>query len=310
MNSLVKIILGAVAVIAIAWTAIGKYNDTQEMYEYRLAKQEIRVDFLERAAAVRDTEDEARYEEEMRGLLRSYFGRLTELYNRFPKFKGSEEAYLAELDARKAAGSLRGSDYEEYKASYDQVREVWDLMKAGKYSPALTAANGSMRIDFLEFEQKTIDGQKGVTGRFVLWGAQRRKIEEKSSSSKTSAYRVDVQANFQDVQLKLSGKDGKPVAEASFGLPAGPYVPFPESKLEDFPPMAYIGTFAFPLLPSEAVKAEIESVVLSRSPSGRDIEARFAWTREVPSSWKLRDGETWEGADVEEREELAPQGRR
>lgn len=309
MNSLVKIVLGVVAVAVISFTALNKYNDTQEAYEYRLAKQNLRAEYLERSAAVRDTPEAARYEEEMRGLLKWYFGELTELYNHFPKFKGADEAYLADLEARKAAGQVKGEEYEQYKASYDQVREVWDLMKGGKYSPALTAGNGSMRIDFLEFEPTTIDGQKGVKGRFLLWGAQRRKLEEKAAGGASST-RVDVQATFQDVQLKLAGKDGKPVAEASFGLPAGPYVPYPEQKLEDFPPMAYIGTFAFPLLPNEAEQAEIESVVLTRSPTGRDIEARFAWKQAVPSNWKLGAGEKWEGADVEEREELAPTGRR
>ncbi|WP_373048091.1 hypothetical protein [Vulgatibacter sp.] len=304
MSQLLKIVLTAVAVIVVSVMAINKYNDTVETYEYKLARADIRADYLERSATVRAIQDPVRYEEEARGLFKWYLGELTELYNRYPAHKNTEDGYLAELEARKAAGQLDGEEFEAYKASYDQVKEIWDLVKAGRYSPALTAADGAMRIDFLEFEPTTIDGEKGVKGRFVLWGAQRRKLEEKSSNGVVS-YRYDVQAAFQDVQLKLAGKDGKPVAEASFGLPSGPYVPFPEQKLADFPPMAYIGSFAFPVLPNQATQAEIESVVVSRSATGRDIEARFAWKKEVPSEWKLAEGETWSGADVEEREELA-----
>ena len=111
---------------------------------------------------------------------------------------------------------------------------------------------------------------------------------------------------FQDVRLRLFDKDGRQVAEATFGLPAGPYVPFPESKIADFPPMAYIGSFAFPALPAEAERAEIEASVVTRSGAGRDIEARFRWTRDVPADWKLPPGQSWDGAAVEEREELAP----
>ncbi len=304
MSQLLKIVLTAAAVIALSVVAMNKYNDTVETYEYKLARADLRADYLERAAAVRSVQDSVRYEEEVRGLFKWYLGELTELHNRYPAFKGGEDAYLAELEARKAAGQLDGEEFESYNASYDQVKEIRDLIKAGRYSPALTAADGAMRIDFLEFEPTTIDGEKGVKGRFVLWGAQRRKLEEKSAGGVVS-YRYDVQATFQDVQLKIAGKDGKPVAEASFGLPSGPYVPYPEQKLADFPPMAYIGSFAFPVLPNQAEKAEIESVVVSRSATGRDIEARFAWKRDVPSEWKLGAGEEWKGADVEEREELA-----
>ena len=68
--------------------------------------------------------------------------------------------------------------------------------------------------------------------------------------------------------------------------------------------MAYIGSFVFPVLPAKAATAEIESVVLSRTATGRDLEARFTWKRDVPSAWKLGEGEEWRGAAVEEREEL------
>ena len=304
MSQLLKIVLTAAAVIAISVISINKYNDTVESYEYQLARADLRADYLERAASVRAIQDPVRYEEEIRGLFKWYVGQLTELNNRYPAYKGGEDGYLKELEARKAAGQLDDEEFAAYKASYDQVKEIWDLIKAGRYSPELTAADGAMRIDFLEFEPTMIDGEKGVKGRFVLWGAQRRKLEEKAANGVVS-YRYDVQASFQGPDFKLTGKDGKPVAEASGVLPSGPYVPYPEQKLADFPPMAYIGTFAFPVLPHTAMKAQIESAVVSRSTTGRDIEARFTWNKDVPTAWKLAEGEEWTGADVEEREELA-----
>jgi hypothetical protein len=79
----------------------------------------------------------------------------------------------------------------------------------------------------------------------------------------------------------------------------------PEQKIEDFPALAYIGTFFFPLLPHEGTKAEIDTSATSRSGGGNDIVAAFKWSRDVPADWRLAEGEKWEGADVEEREELA-----
>ncbi len=303
MSQLAKIVLTAVGVIAIAVLAINKYNSTQEMYEYRLAKEQLRSEFLERAAPIRSISDADRYDEEVRGLFKWYFGDLTKLYNRFPAYKGADASYLAELDERKAKGQFKEGEYEAYKASYDQIREIWDLLRNGQYSPALSAGDGSLRLDFLEFEQGTVEGRKGVIGRFVLWGAQRRRVEEKAGNSVRT--RIDVQASFPDVQLKMFGANGKPVAEMAFGMPAGPYVPYPEQRLEDFPPMAYIGSFAFPLVPFEAETVEIEAGASSRSALGSDLRGSFTWKMPVPASWKLKEGQVWEGATIEEREELA-----
>lgn len=307
MSQLAKIVLTSVGVIVIAFIAINKYDSMQEQYEYRLAKEQVRAEFLERSAAVRAVPDANRYDEEARGLFKWYFAELTKVYNRFPKQKGAEEAYLRDLEERKAKGQIKPSDFDGLKASYDQIREMWDLLRDGKYSPVLSAGDSSLRLDFLEFEPGTVDGQKGIKGRFVLWGAQRRRMEEKAGTQVQT--RVDVQASFSDVQLKMFGANGKPVAEMAFGMPAGAYVPYPEARLEDFPPMAYLGSFAFPLVPYEAQTVEIEAMATSRSPAGNELAGRFKWSMPVPSSWKLQEGQAWEGATIEEREELAEPAR-
>lgn len=301
MSSLLRIVVSAVLVIGVVVYAKNKYNATIEEHEYRLAKEQLRAEFLERAPFVWSISDPDRYREESRSLFNWYYGELTNLYSRFPAYK-NEDKYLQELEERRAAGRIRDSEFAEYKASYEQVNEIWKLIREGRYAPALTASDASMRIDFLEFERTMVQGQPALQGRFVLWGAQRRRVEERRGEH--TLKRVDVQASFPDVQLRLTGSNGKPVAEASFGMPSGPYVPYPEQRVEDFPPMAYIGTFALPVLPHEAVEMEMEAAAISRSTSGGDIHATFVWKQEVPSSWKLREGEEWEGAEVETREEL------
>lgn len=308
MSQLLKIVIGAVAVIAIAITAIGKYNDTREEYQYRLAKQELRSEFLERSAAVRSIADSERYDAESRALFKWYFAELGKVYNRYPAYRVAEDQYLADLDARKAKGSMKDDVFEAHKASYAQIREIWDLLQSGKYAPVLTAGDASLRIDFLEFEPTTVGGQKGIKGRFVLWGAQRRRVEEKING--VTQARIDVQASFSDVQVNLFDEKGKPVAEMSFGMPDGNFVPYPEQRMEDFPPMAYIGTFSFPSVPFEAINAEIEGGARTRGPSGGELAANFKWKMPVPSNWKLSQGQVWEGATHEEREELAPSGAR
>jgi hypothetical protein len=299
MNPLLRIVVGAVAVIVLAILGMNAYRDNRTDYEYRLAREDLRAQFLERSALVRAIPETAAYVDETRELFRWYFARWDELQERFPSHRGSVDRYLRELEERAADGKLGRDELAAYEASYRQVREIWDLLRENRYRPALTGVDGALRFDFLEFEPGTIDGERAIQGRFVLWGAQRRRVDERSQ-------RVEVQAVFQDVRLRLFNKEGRQVAEATFGLPAGPYVPFPEARIEDFPPLAFIGGFAFPALPAEAERAEIEASVITRTIGGKDIEAHFRWTRDVPAEWRLPPGESWDGAAVEEREELAP----
>lgn len=302
--NLLKVLVPIAALLAIAVWGTNKYSDVKHRAEYDLDKAELRAEYLERSAQVRAVTDPVQYQDEVRSLFKWWFTELTELYNKYPEFRPAEDGYLQELETRKAAGQVKPEEFDEYKASYDQVREIYDLIKSGKYSPAMSSADGQVHIDFLEFEPGSHDGTRGVKGRFVVWGAQRRRTEDRSATGVTTR-RIDVQLQLGDVNLKLAGKDGKPVAEASFGIPAGPYVPVPEQKIEDFPALGYIGTFFFPLLPYEGIKVEIDTSATSRSGSGNDITSAFKWEREVPADWRLAEGEKWEGADVEEREELA-----
>ncbi len=320
MNPLVKIVLGAGAVIGIAVFAINYHSTTRTESEYRLAKESIRAEYLERAGAVRSTPDAAAYEDEVRGLLKWYFGELADLYNRYPTFRGADEAYLRQLDEARANGKVKAEEYDQKKANFQQVKEFYDLMKSGKYEPTMTAGDSSLRLDFLDFEPSIVDGQKGVKARFVLWGAQRRRTAEKGPGGQV-VKRVDVPVEWGSVHFgPAKPKDEKVVAkkdpkkeatswEFEVGIPAGPYVPHPERQIEDFPPMAYLGTFAFPLLPYEATSADVELILKSRSGTGRDIEAKYAWTKEIPAEWRLKEGEKWEGAIEEEREELGEAGR-
>lgn len=302
MNSLLKVLISGVLLIGAGAFALNKYNDNQEQYEYRLAKERLRAEYLERAPSVWGIQDPDRYREEVRGLFKWYYGALTNLYNRFPEHRDGP-TYLDELEARRAKGRISESELAEHKAVYDQVQAVWEQIRNGAYAPAMTATDAGLRIDFLEFEQGTVQGQRAIQGRFILWGAQRKRVEEKLAKGATLS-RVDVQATFPDIMLSMVGKNGKPVAEASFSIPNGPYVPYPESRLEDFPPMAYIGSFAFPLLPAEAETMEMQAGAVSRSITGAEIRASYEWKQAVPAQWKLRDGETWEGAETEIREEL------
>lgn len=301
MRSFLKVGLTlAIFLGAILWV-VRTFDAQRESHAYRLAREELRSEFLARAPWVFGLEDPSLYGREVRGLFDWYQQRAAALEARFPELSPAADDYLAELEDRYAAGRLREAEYEGFKESFEQVAEVWAAIAGGSYAPAMTGVSGPLRIDFFEAKPTLVHGQRAIQGRFVLWGAQRSRVEEESGGIKQT--RVQTHAAFQDVQVKLFDERGRPIGELTFGLPIGSYVPVPEQRIEAFPPLAFVGDYAIPLVPHEAQTMEMKATVTSRAASGTEIRGSFEWKQPVPAHWKLAEGEAWEGARIGHREE-------
>jgi len=296
MRSLLKIGLTlAILLGAVLWV-VGEMRTLRQSAAYRLAREELRAEFLARAPWVWGLQDAERYREEARALFRWYLEGLQALARRFPGQAAAPDAYLRDLEARHRDGRLSESEFLGYKESYEQVAEVWEAIVSGGYAPVMTGASQSLRLDFLEARPALIQGQRAIQGRFVLWGAQRSRSEEKPGDFEQP--RIQTHASFDDVRAKLFDARERQIGELTFGLPSGTYVPVPEQRIADFPPLAFVGEYAIPLVPYEAETMEIVAVVRSRAASGAEIRGEFVWKQPVPASWKLAEGEAWEGARV------------
>lgn len=301
MRSFLKIGLTlAIFLAAIVWV-VRTFDTQKESHAYRLAREELRAEFLARAPWVFGLEDPALYRQELRGLFRWYHAQVEDLDRRFPSLSPPRDAYLGELQARYDAGRLREQEYEGFRESYEKVAEVWAALADGSYAPAMTGTSGGLRLDFLEAKPVLVQGQRALQGRFVLWGAQRSRMEEDMGGVKQA--RIQTHASFQDVRVKLFDEREKPIGELTFGLPFGTYVPVPEQRIDAFPPLAFVGDYAIPLVPHAAVTMEMKASVLSRAVTGTEIRAEFEWKQPVPPQWKLAEGEAWEGARVGHRDE-------
>lgn len=301
MRSFLKIGLTlAIFLAAIVWV-VRTFDAQKESHAYLLARENLRAEFLARAPWVFGIEDPALYRQEAQGLFRWYHGQVEELARRFPELHPSSDAYLQDLEARYAAGRLREPEYQGFRESYEQVAEVWAAMAEGRYAPVMSGTNGALRLDFLEAKPALVQGQRAIQGRFVLWGAQRDRVEEQAAGAKQQ--RIRTHAAFPDVQIRLFDDRERPIGELTFGLPFGTYVPVPEQRIEAFPPLAFVGEYAIPLVPYEAKTMEMKAVVVSRAVTGTEIRGEFVWKEAVPSHWKLSEGEAWEGARVGHSEE-------
>lgn len=301
MRSLLKIGLTLVILLGAVIWVVGEMRGLRRSAEYRLAREELRAEFLARAPWVWGIPDPERYREEARALFRWYHEGLQALDRRFPGQATAPDAYLRDLEARHREGRLGEPKYHGYKESYEQVAEVWDAITAGRYAPVMTGTSNSLRLDFLEARPALIQGQRAIQGRFVLWGAQRSRAEERPGEFEQP--RIQTHASFDDVRVKLFDARERQIGELTFGLPSGTYVPVPEQRIADFPPLAFVGEYAIPLVPYEAETMEMVAVVRSRSASGAEIRGEFVWKQPVPTSWKLAEGEAWEGARIGVREE-------
>lgn len=301
MRSFLKIGLTlAIFLAAVVWV-MGEFDSQKETAAYRLAREALRAEFLARAPWVWGIEDPAVYQQEVRGLFRWYADQVRSLGERFPSLVSPADAYLRELEARHREGRLGEPEFRGYKESYEQVAEVWEAITGGRYAPVMTGTSGSLRLDFFEARPTLIQGQRAIQGRFLLWGAQRSRVEEDVGGVEQT--RIQTHASFDDVRVKLFDERERAIGELTFGLPAGTYVPVPEQRIEDFPPFAFVGDYAIPLVPHEAATMEMVAVVRSRASTGSEIRGEFVWKQPVPASWKLAEGERWEGARIGVREE-------
>lgn len=301
MRSFLKVGLTLIISLgAIVWV-VRTFDAQRENHAYHLAREELRSEFLARAPWVFGLEDPSLYRQEVRGLFRWYTKRLKGLEERFPSLLPAPDSYLAELERRYAAGRLREAEYKGFMESYEQVAEIWEAIAGGSYEPALTGMSGPFRIDFFDARPTLVHGQRAIQGRFVLWGAQRDLVEDEVSGIKQM--RVRTHASFRDVDVKLYDERGRHIGALTFGLPSGSYVPVPEQRIETFPPLAFVGEYAIPLVPHEAARMEMRAVVTSRAATGTEIRGEFEWEMPVPEFWKLAEGEAWEGARIGHREE-------
>lgn len=256
----------------------------READAYRLQR-----DYLERVGWLRANPDPKAYRDEVGTFLKNYFAQVDEHQQRFGGNRQFDD-YLVELEKR--GKEDRAADR---KAFYEYARAQFELLRGGKYAPVWTGTDKGMRLDVVSSDVKMVAGRPQVRLQLALWGAQRELKEENKLKKMVTS------ASF-STTWRLTDASGKLLGEMTGGEPSMK-IDFPERFIAQYPPQMVIGHYDLDLMPAGVAKMEMVVAVTSRASTGGTADATYRWQLDVPSEWKLKDGEKWEGAVESERPE-------
>jgi len=274
-----------------------------------IAALRLKADALERAGWIRNNPDPDGYRSDVKGYLRWYF---EEVAAQQAKYGGNPafDDYLKEMDAQAKAkaqlelpqlpdGRARGpmANPVNRKAFWEWEKAMFDRMRTGKYAPVLTGTDKGLRLDVVSAEVVMVGNKPKIRFPIVLWGAQREVKEEEQHGHKRMMTWADFATTF-----RLIDDKGKLYGEMSTGNP-GMRNDFPERLIAEFPPQIVLGQYELDPVPATVSTMEMLIAVRSHAPTGGDINAQYSWKLPVPDDWKLKPGETWEGATVTTRSE-------
>jgi len=286
----------------------------QAQAEKEIATLRFRAEALERVGWIRSNPDAESYKNDVKGYLRWYFEQVA---NQQAKYGGNPgfDDYLKDIDKQaKAKAELElpqlpdgrprpviAANPVNRKAFWEWEKNMFDRMRTGKYAPVLTGTDKGLRLDVVSADVVMVGNKPKIRFPLVLWGAQ-REVRENDQGQK----RVLTWADFATTFRLLDDK-GKLYGEMSTGNP-GMRNDFPERLIAEFPPQTVLGQYELEPVPASVSVMEMLIAVRSHSPTGGDINAQYSWKIPVPDDWKLKAGETWEGATVTTRteEEIDP----
>lgn len=287
---LILLVLGPLVLLGVVWQRSSAQVE-QARQEAELAR--LQREYLERVGWMRAHPDAEGWRRELSPFFKVWFSALEEHRKRH----GLKETWGAYLEELERSGAKEGGKEKEaeLRALYQQVREVFDRMREGTYRPEWTAADKGLRLDVLSAERVMEQGVPKVRMQLVLWGAWRELREE------GRVRRVASSASFA-TKWRLLDERGRLVGEMSAEDPSYK-VDWPERFIADFPPQMILGRYDLDKLPAQVAKLETTFKVRSRTAWGSPVESEFVWKVDVREDWRLRPGETWEGAKEEVRSE-------
>jgi hypothetical protein len=294
MNRYLGVFVALIAFTAAVVTGTSRYKASALEADRELSLARIQKDYLERAGWIRSNPDEKAYKDEVNGFLRWYFREINEHLSRFHGNQQFDD-YLKDLSKRVE----NPKELAQRKAHYDYTRKFFEQLRSGSYSPVFSATDKGMRLDVASVSVSTGQSKPEVTLGIALWGAQRELRDESTAANGITAVvrkKITTSASF-NVTWKLYDDKGKLIGEMTAQGDPAMKVDYPEKYIREFPPQMVLGHYSMDLIPAEVAKIDLVFQVVSRSPSGGEVAAQFAWKMDAPAPWKLNPGEKWENAE-------------
>lgn len=296
------IIIFGFLVVAGAWVWKTKSDEsTRQKIAEEISNSRRTFGQLARTA-VNESEND-RYLRAIKTSLASYKEDLQKrVYKDHPKAK-DPEAYKKQVEEKFKKGELDEAQRKSMLEGYEIVKEAYDILMAGNWSPVLTSkGSGDTRLDIYTMKKiNDNDGQPVLEGKFFFWG-----IEESTVASWSGMnFRL---WKMEQEEVKEGGKKVMKDVEKVLGRSEGESQPHiliqnPQRYIEDFPSFVSVGMVWFPVFPREAQLTDIEYIYRTRMPGSGEINSALRWEKfKVPEAWKLAEGQVW-NADVVEATE-------
>jgi hypothetical protein len=292
LRVLIPVLLAGVVLLVV----IGKLGSAREEEAFRLERDGLRREMLERSAVARGLSG-PQGAEEARAVVRWWTDAVTSLHNRHPKQRA---------EAPRAGKEKDDAEWRRY------AEERLADLRAG-YAPLLSGSEAGLRLDLLSVRagEHPQTHERALRIDFALWGAPRRLEREETAAGESSraALRVLVPVAFQRMAFRFLGADGKTWGEMSGG--GDPYMQLkdPERLTPDLPPGVVLGTWWVEPFPREAARVEVSVAIQAQGMTSAALAPTFRWEVPVEEAWRLRQGEAFRGEAREAPPEPSPAAR-
>jgi hypothetical protein len=293
------------------------FENVDDMLEKQLALSHLQRDYYERVGWIRANPDEKAYRDEVQAFFRWYFGAVDKYVKRFNENKNFND-FLAELDKNSgkevqkevhggfgkqinAAIDKKSAGIAERREAFEFEKKIFDTFRGGRYQPAFTGTDKGLRLDIVASDVTMVNGKAKIRLPIVIWGPPREVVEAEG----IKRMRTDV--NFSS-NWKLFDAKNKLFGEVNVNALAMRN-DFPEKLISVFPPQMVLGYFDMDMVPAAVDHMEITFNVTSHQPSGGSADGTYSWKLTTPADWKLRPGETWEGATEQTRSKEEIEGK-
>lgn len=288
MGKLIRTLVIGGILVAGAYFALDAHDKQVTDLAYDLELAGLRAQYVERAGWVRSIESTERWRDEFISLNRWYDAQWTALHNRFPG-RGTPESVLARIEREAEAGARDTALKKEF---YEHTLAFHKALSSGRYAPIAHHVSNGVRVDLLDMKKETHDGQRALRLDLVIWGAPRQTIASKVQGEAMQKMVLDfaldaLSLEFIDEKDKLIGG----------GDTRGPeiLVDYPERWVPGFLPQAAIATWWIEPIPQATKNMLLRIDGGIRSGAGGTMPVNLEWRLPARESWKLGDGQAFEG---------------
>ncbi len=286
MKPAIRLLLAAAFALALALWLFGAWRKATDLADYRVARERLRREMIERSAAGRQlgAEQAKEWGAEVRALSRWYADEVQGLRNRYRAATGKPVAAPAK-------------DGDGTRAEWQQwAEDRHRLLTEGRYAPLAVAVDRGMHMDLLSIAPapNPAGGGQALRVDFAIWGAPRRTDREPVQGSTRSVLRTVVPMTFKQLSFQFLDAAGKPYGEMSGGGEPYQKLADPERFVEDFTPGVLFGTWYVDRFPREAARSVVAVSVETRGQAGGDATSTFRFDLPVEEAWRVGAGEAYQ----------------